>query len=153
MRKYVSVLVAACMIGAVQAEIPESVAGTVVDHYSDRSDFVEYPVTACHEEQVPVYEQRGYTPSGASILGGIIVGGILGKALSGDNRGAKGGAVLGGLTASQSRSPQIIGYHILEVCSEVIKYKRINVTEYSHSTISFTINDVSYNAEFVKEGF
>jgi len=153
MRKYVSVLIAASMIGAVQAEVPESIAGTVVDHYSDRSDFVEYPVTSCHEEQLPVYDRRGYKPSGASIMGGIILGGILGKALTGDNKGVKGGAVLGGLTAAQSRSPRIIGYRILEICSEVMKYKRINVTEYSHSTISFTINNVSYNAEFVKEGF
>lgn len=128
------------------------IEGTVVDHYDQITEFTNKMYIKCDDRQIPIYRVPNYNPTGQQILGGVILGGIIGKALTGDDKGALGGAVAGGLASSAKREPYIVGYRTERYCEEVPKSIRRSVQKYSHSTISFTIDGVSYNSEFIKHG-
>ena len=52
------------------------------------------PTKQCYETQVPVYGSvQGEGASGGDVLGGAIIGGILGKALTDNDKGAAFGAI------------------------------------------------------------
>ena len=53
------------------------------------------PTKQCYETQVPIYGQtQGEGASGGDVLGGAIIGGILGKALTDNDKGAAFGAIV-----------------------------------------------------------
>ena len=90
-----------------------------------------------------------------AFVGGAIVGGILGKAITEKDGGAAIGAIIGGALANESQKGQtttkIIGYNEEIVCGT--KYKKIpgNITQYSHSTIKFLLEGREYTLEFNKK--
>ena len=55
------------------------------------------PETRCRNVKVPVYGKvvSGNGASGADVLGGMVVGALIGKALTNDNNAAGVGAVMG----------------------------------------------------------
>ncbi len=61
----------------------QTVTGTVEDHYSYYIEKVPETKRVCQTVQVPVYETRKKSTDGGDVLGGMIIGGILGKALTG----------------------------------------------------------------------
>ena len=82
----------------------------------------------CSIRRVPVYgehyHQHGQGSSAGDLLGAMVLGGIFGHALSGNNDGAAAGAVLGALVQndkanSQSTGRYIAGYENREVCDIV----------------------------------
>ena len=82
----------------------------------------------CSIRRVPVYgehyHQHGQGSSAGDLLGAMVLGGIFGHALSGNNDGAAAGAVLGALVQndkanSQSTGRYIAGYEDREVCDIV----------------------------------
>jgi len=127
------------------------VEGIVVDHYEKQTDFIEESQEVCRLVKIPIYH-RPHRPTGAEILGGLVIGGALGKVISGDDKGALAGAVVGGLVTSSRQEPRIVGYSRQRVCEDKIFHRKEYYHEYSHSTISFTINGVSHNATFIKPG-
>ena len=127
------------------------VEGIVVDHYEKQTDFIEDSQEVCRLVKIPIYH-RPHRPTGAEILGGLVIGGALGKVISGDDKGALAGAVVGGLVTSSRQEPRIVGYSRQRVCEDKIFHRKEYYHEYSHSTISFTINGVSHNATFIKPG-
>ena len=127
------------------------VEGTVVDHYEKQTDFIEESQEVCRLVKIPIYH-KPHRPTGAEILGGLVIGGALGKVISGDDKGALAGAVVGGLVTSSRQEPRIVGYSRQRVCEDKIFHRKEYRHEYSYSTISFTINGVSYNKTFMKPG-
>jgi len=148
-------LAGVAMIAILYAQIAKaegtSVQGTVVDHYEKQIDFIEQSQEVCRLVKIPIYH-RPHRPTGAEILGGLVIGGALGKVISGDDKGALAGAVVGGLVTSSRQEPRIVGYSRQRVCEDKIFHRKEYYHEYSHSTISFTINGVSHNATFIKPG-
>lgn len=112
--------------------------------------------TRCENVQVPVYEEvqrKGNAAEGA--LAGMIIGGILGKGVTGKDDGAAAGAVIGGLIGAdkggQTKTERrIVGYQKQRQCSEVVVYVDQKEERYSHSTIRFYLNGKRYVVEFIR---
>ena len=117
------------------------------------------PVTErrCNDIDIPVYQtvtRQGDAAGGALI--GMILGGLSGKAISGNDNGAAAGAVLGGLIGadkgSQSKTEQrVVGYTTERQCRDVNVYSNAQVETYSHSTIRFYLDGERYLVDFVKK--
>ena len=75
---------------------------------------ISEPQRRCQNSEVAIYgilQTRG--ASSSDVLGGIIIGSVLGEAVSGIDRGAAAGAVIGGLMAAdqgQQIKWVIVGY-------------------------------------------
>ena len=121
----------------------DSVNATVRDIYKD--SIIEQPVVEkkCVEVEVPVYgavTQKGDAAGGALL--GMILGGLIGKGVTGDDGGAAAGAVFGGLVGADKgskdkTSQQITGYKYETRCDNVTRYIDKRVTNYSHSVVKF----------------
>ena len=79
------------------------------------------PRQVCRTENVPVYGKvKGTGATGLEVLGGAIIGGLFGKALTDKDEGAAAGAVVGGVVAAEAGRAdrtEIVGYTQKEVCS------------------------------------
>lgn len=79
--------------------------------------------TECYNVEVPVYGQtQSHGANGGDVLAGMIIGGLIGKGVTGDDGGAAAGAVLGGVIAAdkKSHSQVITGYRTQRQCNEVL---------------------------------
>ena len=82
------------------------------------------PETRCRNVKVPVYGKvvSGNGASGADVLGGMVVGALLGKALTNDNNAAGVGAVMGGVVAAEKQkkiTTKVVGYNTEQRCEVV----------------------------------
>jgi uncharacterized protein YcfJ len=77
----------------------------------------------CHNVEVPIYGTvQGNGATGGDVLAGMIIGGILGKGITGDDNGAAAGAVMGGVIAADRNNGNrqvVTGYRTERQCSEV----------------------------------
>ena len=128
----------------------------VFDH--NRVIYKQVPTTQtfCRDVKVPVYEnvQREGDAAGGA-LAGMIIGGILGKGISGKDDGAAAGAVIGGLIGADKGSKpkteqRVIGYEYIEKCNTETVIEEVKTEVYSHSTIRFYLNGQRYVLEFKK---
>ena len=133
--------------------------GKIIDHYESISDLVEIKNSIhlnikCSTELVPIIVpgRSSYTPTTGERLGGAVIGGVLGKLLTNDDKGAIGGAIIGGLATQNRRQPDTVQYREISSCKDVPQYKVVTTESYSHSTINFTLDGVSYSARFMKHG-
>ena len=151
------VILAAALLAASPALANEKVTNVkVFDH--NKVVYQEVPInkTVCNEVKVPIYstvQTQGDAAGGA--LAGMIIGGILGKGVSGNDDGAAAGAVIGGLIGADKGSrPQteqrIVGYEYVQKCNDVVSYRQEQVEVYSHSTIRFYLNGKRYVLNFQK---
>ena len=93
------------------------------------------PETRCRNVKVPVYGKvvSGNGASGADVLGGMVVGALLGKALTNDNNAAGVGAVMGGVVAAEqqkSTSTKIVGYNTQQSCEVIQVASQQNTIEH-----------------------
>ena len=128
----------------------------VYDHTTTVVTQIPTTKTRCQNVEVPIYEDvqvQGNAAGGA--LAGMIIGGILGKGVSGNDDGAAAGAVIGGLIGADKGSKpkserRVVGYQNQRQCSEVVVYVDQKEERYSHSTIRFYLNGKRYVLEFIR---
>lgn len=170
MRKFLTilavtvVLILVAIIGRADSLFVEDIkrgfaTGRVTDHYERVTNIV--PVydsvhlnIRCTTRTVPtlVPGRKAYTPTTGERLGGAVIGGVLGKLLTNDDKGAIGGAIIGGLTLGHPKEPDTVEYIEVDECRDMPIYKRETKNVYSHSTINITLNGITYNARFIKHG-
>ena len=100
--------------------------------------FVEEPTTHCEDIKNPIYgtRQKEGNAAGGALLG-MIIGGAVGKGLTGKDNGAAVGAVMGGLIGAEQGSKSknenfIIGYETERRCYKTLVSKEINrITKYN----------------------
>ena len=107
--------------------------------------YMNVPRTECQNVEVPVYgtvTRQGNAGEGA--LAGMIIGGILGKGVTGKDDGAAAGAVIGGIIGADragTRQEQVItGYRTERQCSEVMV--REQQREIKNYTITYEWNGI-----------
>ena len=128
----------------------------VYDHTTTIVTQIPTSETRCDVIKVPIYEDvqsKGNAAEGA--LAGMIIGGILGKGLTGKDDGAAAGAIMGGLIgADKGAQPKterrVVGYQNQERCQDVVIYVDQKEERYSHSTIRFFLNGKRYVLEFIR---
>jgi uncharacterized protein YcfJ len=157
-------LILVAVIGRADSIIPQDkprgyTTGTIIDHYERISDIVEIKDSIhlnikCTTELVPIIVpgRRARTATPGEMLGGAVIGGVLGKLLTNKDKGAIGGAIIGGLATQNRRQSDTIQYKEISSCRDVPRYKIVTKDDYSHSTINFTLDGISYNARFIKHG-
>jgi uncharacterized protein YcfJ len=130
--------------------LADQTTATIEDIYIDRI-FVEPIVEkTCQEVDITIIGQSNGTNS-ANVLMGMIVGGILGKGITGKDNGAAAGAVMGGVIAADSKSkkaPQ--GYKRELRCGNYETTREVTKRIYSYSIITFKENGRKYSVEFIK---
>jgi len=128
------------------------VKGSVVDHYRTVTESIPTTVRRCMDVDVPIYGRTGGGASAGDVLGGLIIGGILGKCVSGNDQGAAAGAVLGGMIAADNKrgKDQIVGYKQETRCRNETTYENTTKEVYSHSIITFSEKGKKYKVRFVK---
>jgi len=93
------------------------------------------PTTECYNVEVPIYGNAGGGASAGDVLGGMIIGGLIGKGVTNKDNGAAAGAVLGGMIAADKKNNRqaIVGYKQEQRCE-----KRFT-TEQSQQIKNYTI--------------
>lgn len=113
---------------------------------------VSSPVTVqdCYDVEVPVYGTRqrsGNAAEGAFL--GMLLGGIAGKGLTGDDKGAAAGAIMGGVIgADKGAKPKnetvVIGHRTERQCDNKTVYE--NRRQLSDYTVSYEVLGVTQQA-------
>ena len=125
-----------------------------VNHYYETITVSEpYDTTECYFKSYPVYSKIGPSIGAqrADVLTGVLLGGLLGKVVTGKDKAAIGGAMIGGIIANTPKKEQqiIIGHTRREVCDNKIKYKWVKREEYQYSNVAFTLrNGQEYILQF-----
>lgn len=87
------------------------------------------PTTQCSVVSVPIYGQN--KSNSGDVLGGMIIGGLVGKGATGNDNGAAIGAVLGGMIAADNTGKRIIGYQNVDDCQTVWRQEQVDIgTQY-----------------------
>lgn len=115
-------------------------------NYTTRA--VNQPYTECKDVEVPIYGyKKGNGASGGDVLTGMIIGGLIGKGVTGKDDGAAAGAVMGGMIAADQgqRSQQVItGYRTERQCTTVDRI----VDERVHSGYNVDVQVGDYTTTF-----
>jgi len=125
---------------------------TIQDHYTTKVYETPYTQDVCKTVDVPIYGRRGGGASAADVLGGMIIGGLIGKGVTNKDNGAAAGAVIGGMIAADKNQgkEEIIGYRQETRCDKVTRYDKEYREVYSHSTVTFWDNGKKYSLRFQK---
>ena len=116
-------LMATALVGVASCATAETIASNVKGTVTEvqpltRVVSVERPHRSCNTVEVPVYGNVGGGASAGDVLGGMIIGGLLGKGVSGNDKGAAAGAVIGGMISADKKTQQgIIGYRQENRCT------------------------------------
>ena len=125
----------------------------VQDYYATQVISEPYSVKECYTVETPIYGRQQGGDAGAGALGGMILGGILGKGLTGDDGGAAAGAVLGGIIganeAQNSTKRVITGYRQERKCDKVTRYRDKTRRVYDYSVVTFKQNGRTYELQFI----
>ena len=82
----------------------------------------------CNWVDVPIYGQTGSGASAGDVLGGMIIGGLIGKGVTNKDNGAAAGAVIGGMIAADKKQNKqtIIGYRQERKCQDYTRYNEVS---------------------------
>ena len=157
MKHFKKLVLVAALATATQATANGNASDVAVFHHN-KTVVVNNPkkVRECRDVKVPVYDQyktEGDAAGGALL--GMILGGLVGKGVTGDDKGAAAGAIFGGLVgADKGAQPKngqaVTGYRTENRCDYVTYYRTIERTEYDYSIINWKIDGITYTTEFVK---
>ena len=126
----------------------------ITDFYKNQTVFEQIPFQSCSIQKVPVYGQIQSQPDVGVVVGGAILGGIIGKAVTKKDKGAAVGALVGGALANENQKTKtttgIIGYEDRQLCQTKYKNSPKEEVVYSYSTITFTLDGQEQTIEFQK---
>ena len=108
----------------------DTVRATIKDHYVWQEVNTPITQTFCNKKS-----------AGQGALEGMIIGGLAGKGVTGDDQGAAAGAIIGGIIGADKAGRK---------CWEETTYRAESVEVYSHSTITFKQNGQTYSFDFYK---
>ena len=117
-----------------------AIAAEIVDHNKIVIDQQPYPVEVCRDVQTSG-DKTG------DALKGAIIGGIIGNNIKGEQDGGAIGAIIGGMLG-HSNSDATGGTK--RICDTETRYKESRRSVYSHSTITFLHEGVTYTLRFQK---
>ena len=112
----------------------------VQDHYKNIIYKTPSQVEVCYDRNV------SGDKTGDAIKGAII-GGILGNNIKGEKDGGAIGAIIGGMLGHSNSDAS---GSTKRVCTRETRYKETERTVYSHSTISFEYQGITYSLRFQK---
>ena len=128
--------------------------GRVTDYYQDKTVFEDIPYEFCSNQKVPIYGKVQGDADPGAVVGGAIVGGIIGKAVSDTDGGTALGAIIGGALANENQKVKtktaIVGYENETVCTTRYNKSPRNAMIYSYSTVTFSVDGREYVVEFQK---
>ena len=129
-----------------------NVTGTVEHFYYTYTESAPETKRVCEIVEVPIYKEVKRGASGADVFGGLLIGGILGKALTGDDKGAAAGAVIGGIaSAENNKTKQVItGYRNVRECFDDVRMVEYEKKAYDYSEITFNLGGNTYTLPFSK---
>jgi len=141
MKHFYGAIIAVLFTGVASAE---TTSAKVQHHYKTVLEQTPYNVEVCKD--VTIYKQGANAGEGA--LGGMIIGGVLGKVLGGDDKGAAAGAILGGVIGADKagKKPGTTSTH--RQCQIERRYKEAQREVYSHSTVTFFTDGRSMTLRF-----
>ena len=126
----------------------------ITDFYKNQTVFEKIPYQNCTIQKVPIYGKIQSQPDVGAVVGGAVLGGIIGKAVTKKDRGAALGAFVGGALANENQKTKtttgIVGYENRQRCQTKFKNSPKEEVVYSYSTITFTINGKEETVEFQK---
>ena len=150
--------VAAAVIALSTPVVAKDKVKDVIVYDHTKTMLVKSPTTerVCQNMNVPIYgttTQQGNASGGALI--GMILGAAGGKAVTGNDKGAAIGAIMGGLVGAdkgaQPKHKQVVVGHKQElVCNDVTTISEQYIDVYSHSTIRFYVDGRRYVLQFQK---
>lgn len=148
MKKLLFVL-AAVSTGACAPAHADQVRAKITDSYG--TEWIErpYSIDVCSTVDVPIYSNNNNAAGDAFV--GMVLGGLLGKGISGNDDGAAAGAVIGGLIgADQGSKNKIVGYRKENRCTTEVRYEKELKNIYEYSIIEFTHNGKNYRLSYQK---
>ena len=126
----------------------------ITDFYKNQTVFEQIPFQSCSIQKVPVYGKIQSQPDVGAVVGGAVLGGIIGKAVTKKDRGAAVGAIVGGALANENQKTKtttgIVGYEDRQKCETKFKDSPKEEVVYSYSTITFTLDGQEQTIEFQK---
>jgi uncharacterized protein YcfJ len=126
----------------------------IVDDVLQNYEYVTYldPVKVCKDMEIPIYgEGPVRSTTSGNLLMGIILGGVAGKVITGNDKGAAGGAVIGSLIANDKASKpsrMIIGYKQERRCS--LEHREVEKKIATDYRIVYSWNGIYANAYTTK---
>jgi len=134
-----AVVIAVCGSFLTSVAQAETTNANIQDHYKTVIEQQPYRVEVCKDVQTPVYGNVGSGASAGDVLGGMIIGGLIGKGVTNKDNGAAAGAVIGGMIAADKNQNKqgITGYRTERQCSVETRYEETQREVYSHSTVTF----------------
>ena len=99
-----------------------------------QTEYINTPIEKCEIVQVPVYGRTGQGASGLDVIGGALLGGLFGKAITDKDEGAVAGGLIGGAIAAEAGKGQrvIVGYQNQRQCNIVDNWTtQRNITHYN----------------------
>jgi len=124
----------------------------ITDFYRSQTVFEQIPFQSCSIQKVPVYGQIQSQPDVGAVVGGAVLGGIIGKAVTKKDKGAAVGALVGGALANENQKTKtttgIIGYEDRQRCQTKFKNSPKEEVVYSYSTMTFTLDGQEQTIEF-----
>ena len=124
----------------------------ITDFYKNQTVFEQIPFQSCSIQKVPVYGKIQSQPDVGAVVGGAVLGGIIGKAVTKKDKGAAVGALVGGALANENQKTKtttgIIGYEDRQSCQTKYKNSPKEEVVYSYSTMTFTLDGQEQTIEF-----
>ena len=149
----ISSLVLMAALAAPTTSMADPTRVSVVDVNKTIVDKVPSYQNVCRNVEIPVYANvttNGNAGGGALL--GMVLGGLLGKGVTGDDGGAAAGAVLGGVIGANESKPKterrIVGYENERRCAEEVTYTNQRVEVYDYSIMKFNLDGQRYELRF-----
>ena len=132
---------------AATASAGEYVTAQIISSEPVYTQFTERtPRNVCNMQQVPIYGRVGGA-NASDVLGGMIIGGLIGKGATGKDNGAAAGAVIGGMIAADKNQGQqsIVGYRQEQRCKTTYTYEQVD--EVRGYTVTYELDGRKYQTQ------